>query len=51
MVWDIDKKNLRRGSFKSLKELKNKLLKFIDYFNETMAKVYKWTYSGRVLQA
>jgi hypothetical protein len=42
---------LRRGSFSSVEELKNRLLAFIDYFNNTMAKPYKWTYSGRPLVA
>ena len=26
-------------------------ISFIDYYNETMAKVYKWTYNGRPLIA
>jgi hypothetical protein len=30
--------------------LKKKLLRFIDYFNETMAHPYNWTYSGGVLK-
>jgi putative transposase len=25
------------------------LLAFIDYFNRTMAKPFKWTYKGKVL--
>ncbi|MCI5209088.1 MAG: IS630 family transposase, partial [Candidatus Electrothrix sp. ATG2] len=28
-----------------------KLLNFIDYFNETMAKPFKWTYKGKPLEA
>ncbi|MCI5218645.1 MAG: IS630 family transposase, partial [Candidatus Electrothrix sp. LOE2] len=31
--------------------LKTKLLDFIDYFNETMAKPYKWTFNGLPLKA
>jgi putative transposase len=27
------------------------LLAFIDYFNRTMAKPFKWTYKGKVLAA
>ena len=55
-IWfgTLTKKLLRRGSFKSLKELKDRILEFIEHFNETMAKVFKlfkWTYSGRVLQS
>ncbi len=42
---------LKRLSVKSTAELKEKVLDFIDYFNSTMAKPFKWTYRGRVLQA
>jgi hypothetical protein len=28
-----------------------KILTFIDYFNKTMAKPFKWTYQGKVLTA
>lgn len=45
------KKAIRRGSFGSKKELKKKILDFMDYFNETMAKPFKWTYQGKVLKA
>jgi len=45
------KKAIRRGNFSSKEELKNKILDFIDYFNETMAKPFKWTYQGKVLNA
>lgn len=41
---------LRRASFSSLDELESRLRKFIAYFNETLAKPYKWTYRGRPLQ-
>lgn len=40
---------IRRGSFNSKAELRSRLLEFIAYFNRTMAKPYKWTYSGRPL--
>ena len=40
---------LRRGSFRSKKDLRDRILQFIDYFNQTMAKPYKWTYAGRPL--
>jgi transposase len=42
---------LRRGSFKSLDHLRGRILKFIDFFNKTMAKPYKWTYTGQPLMA
>ncbi len=41
----------KRGSFKSVDELKERILAFIEYFNRTMSKPFKWTYRGRPLQA
>jgi len=41
---------LKRGNFSSVNELRERILAFIDYFNETMAKPFKWTYAGRPLQ-
>ena len=43
------RKLLKRASFKSQNELKIRILEFIDYFNTTMAKPFKWTYKGKVL--
>lgn len=40
---------IRRGSFRSKSELRNRMLEFVEYFNRTMAKPYKWTYAGRPL--
>jgi transposase len=40
---------LKRGSFTSVEELRERILAFIDYFNATMAKPFKWTYTGRPL--
>jgi transposase len=45
------RKLLKRGSFSSLEQLKAKVLAFIDYYNDTMAKPFKWTYQGKPLQA
>ena len=42
---------LTRLSVKSTDELKEKVLDFIEYFNRTMAKPFKWTYRGRPLQS
>ena len=42
---------LKRGSFRSLGHLRERILKFIDFFNATMAKAFKWTYAGRPLTA
>jgi transposase len=41
---------LKRAGFKSTEELRNRILAFIDYFNRTMAKPFKWTYAGRPLR-
>lgn len=40
---------LKRGSFCSKQELRQRILDFIDYFNRTLAKPFKWTYKGRPL--
>jgi len=45
------RKLLKRGSFVSVKDLKAKVLAFIEYFNRTMAKPFKWTYQGKALAA
>lgn len=42
---------LRRGNFSSLDELQQRMLAFINYFNAVLAKPFKWTYTGRPLQA
>ena len=47
----LSKRLLKRGVFKSRTELKEKIQRFIKYFNETLAKPFKWNYSGRPLQA
>ncbi|MGZ3627180.1 MAG: transposase, partial [Ktedonobacteraceae bacterium] len=43
------RKLLRRGSFTSVQDLETKVLAFIDYYNCTMAKPFKWTYQGKAL--
>lgn len=43
------KKVITRGNFISKDDLKCKILTFIDYFNETLAKPFKWTYRGKPL--
>lgn len=42
---------LKRASFNSIEELHQALLNFIEYFNATMAKPFKWTYAGKPLTA
>ena len=41
---------IKRGSFTSESDLREKILAFIDYFNRTLAKPFKWTYTGRPLK-
>jgi len=45
------RKLLKRASFSSVEELRQRILKFIDYFNRALAKPFKWTYTGRPLAA
>lgn len=45
------RKLLKRASFSSLHDLRQRILNFIDYFNKTMAKPFKWTYTGQPLVA
>ena len=40
---------IKRGNFSSTADLREKILAFIDYFNRTLAKPFKWTYTGRPL--
>jgi transposase len=47
----LSKKVIKRGHFCSKQQLKEKLLAFIDYFNDTMAKPFRWTYQGKPLVA
>jgi hypothetical protein len=42
---------LKRGNFLSQDDLRTQILEFIDYFNRTMAKPFRWTYRGKVLAA
>ncbi len=43
------RKLLKRGSFTSVQDLQAKVFAFIDYYNRTMAKPFKWTYQGKAL--
>jgi len=43
------RKLLKRGNFTSVEDLKTKVLAFVEYFNRTMAKPFKWTYKGKAL--
>ncbi|MCZ7554481.1 MAG: transposase [Anaerolineales bacterium] len=45
----LSRKLLKRGTFSSVADLKEKVLAFIEYFNQTMAKPFRWTYQGKAL--
>jgi hypothetical protein len=45
------RKVIRRGSFTSKQDLKAKIEAFIAYFNQTLAKPFRWTYTGKPLAA
>ena len=47
----VHRRAIKNGSFRSLDELKERLLDFIDYFNRTFARPFKWTYTGRPVKA
>jgi putative transposase len=40
------RKLLKRGNFSSREDLRDQILAFIAYYNRTMAKPIKWTYTG-----
>ena len=42
---------LKRGNFISVEDLVTKVMAFIDYYNRTMSKPFKWTYQGKALNA
>jgi len=45
------RKVIKRGNFASTQELKRKVFAFIEYYNRTMAKPFKWTFQGKALAA
>ena len=47
----LGKKLLRRGNFTSVEDLTNQVIAFITYYNRTMAKPFRWTYTGQPLVA
>jgi putative transposase len=40
------RKLLKRGNFLSLDDLRTQILAFMAYYNTTMARPIKWTYTG-----
>ncbi|MGB5834572.1 MAG: transposase [Thiohalocapsa sp.] len=47
----LGSKVIRRGNFPSTNALRERITSFIDYFNKTMAKPFKWTFQGKPLEA
>ena len=47
----LTRKVLKRGNFTSIEDLHAKVLAFIDYYNLSMAKPFKWTFKGKALSA
>lgn len=47
----ISRRVMRRGHFKSLTDLKDRLIDFINYFNHTFAKPFQWNYTGRPVRS
>ena len=47
----LSRRLLKRLIVQSTAQLKQKIFDFIEYFNRTLAKPFKWTYSGKPLQA
>jgi len=45
----LTRKLLTRGSFTSTADLEAQVLAFINYYNRTMAKPFKWTYQGTAI--
>ncbi|MGB4819593.1 MAG: transposase [Candidatus Promineifilaceae bacterium] len=43
------RKVIKRGNFTSTEDLQRKVSAFIEYYNRTMAKPFKWTYQGKAL--
>jgi DDE superfamily endonuclease len=47
----LSRRLLRRGNFRSVTDLRQQVLGFIEYQNRVHAKPYRWTYTGRPLAA
>jgi len=41
----------KRASFSSVEELEDRIREYIDYYNENLAKPFRWTYTGKILAA
>ena len=47
----LSRRLLKRGSFSSTEQLKQRIFAFIQFFNESSAKPFRWTYIGKPLIA
>src|SRR5262249_3823435 len=45
----LARRALKRGSFTSVEDLEAKVRAFIEYYNRTMARPFRWTYQGKPL--
>ena len=52
-IWfsTLARRVVRRGNFPSRRDLTEKILAFIDYYNRHLAHPYRWTYTGKPLVA
>jgi transposase len=52
-IWfgTLTRRLLKRGEFTSKEALKQRILAFIEFFNQTLAKPFRWTYIGKPLVA
>lgn len=48
-IWfsQLARQVLNRGSFTSIQDLQQQISAFIDYYNRSLARPYRWTYTGR----
>lgn len=46
----IHRKLLRSGNFTSVADLESQLRQFMEYYNQTMAHPFAWTYTGKPVQ-
>lgn len=46
----LSRRLLKRASFVSIEDLHQRLVRFIEYFNNVLAKPFRWTYTGRALR-
>ena len=40
---------IQRGNFTSVADLEDKIIAFLEHYNEHLAKPYRWTYTGKPL--